>query len=146
MFLHELQTFLDSPLSSLTHALYLLDLPDHPNFFFFPCLLLRLGLLLNSAVVLLILLVEYLLSSLLELTLPLPVLIMQILNVLLHLHCFRVVLRPILILPFEQTQRQINIPQYFLHFFNYFPWRFGRRRRRRRNCGPDLDFILSDMV
>ena len=121
MLLHKLQALINSPLPRFAHALYLLDLPDHLNLLFLPRLLLNLCLLLNCPVVFLILLVQNLLPSLLQLTLPLSVLVMQLLDVLLHLHCFRVVLRPILILPFEQTQRQVDIPQHFLYLFNNFP-------------------------
>lgn len=83
--------------------------------------------------ILLILLIQDLLSSLLELTLPLPVLIVQLFDIFLHLYCFWVILRPILILSFEQTQRQVDILQHLLNLVDYFLWGLRWRRWWRRN-------------
>jgi hypothetical protein len=105
LFLHEFQSLFDGTFAGVTHAFNLLYLADHFYLLLFFGFLVVFSLIFDGPMVLFILLVEDFLAALLEFALPLAILIMQFLDIFLHLDSFSVVLRPIMVLPLEQTQR-----------------------------------------
>lgn len=146
LFLQEVQPLFDSLLPDIYLRFDELNLLDHPEFLLFLHLLLLFGGFLHILMIHLVLLVEYLLPLLLEFALPLPVLVVQFLQVLLDLDGAGVVVIPVVVLPLVETHRQVDVAQHFLHLLDDLRGHLRRRRRWGRDSGFEVDFALRNAV
>lgn len=71
---------------------------------------------------------------------------MELLEVLLHLLRFGVVVRPVVVVPLEKAQREVQITQHPFHFLYYLGRHFWRWRRRWGNSRLYLDLVIGNAI